>query len=276
MSSPLPLLGEARAQDHAPALEVRGLSVEFQTPGGPLRAVNEVSFTLGSGRILAILGESGSGKSMLLRTIVGVQPTSARVSGALLMGGTELLALPPGERARLRGGRLSMVFQNPMTALDPVFTVEQQIVETVRRHTSLSAGQARARALELLHGLQRRLGMSMIVVTHDVAVAAEIADDVLVMYAGRVLESGPVRTVLDGPAHPYTQGLLRANVRPGQRERPVAISGSPPSLAGLPECCAFAPRCPQVMERCWRAVPELYGASGGHAARCVLVEGKVG
>jgi len=294
--------------------------------------VNDVSFSLQRGRVLAVIGESGCGKTALLRTILGIQPRTARISGAVLMRGTDLLTLSPKERERIRGDWLAMVFQDPMTALDPVFTVERQIVETLRRHKDLSREVAVARAhellelvqipspeqrlksypfelsggmrqrvviamalacepsllladepttaldvtvqahvLELLRDLQRRLGMSIIIVTHDLAVAVELADDVAVMYAGRIVESGPVRQVIHHPAHPYTQGLLAANVRPGQKERPAAIPGAPPNLTRLPSGCSFAPRCRHATESCQRVFPAEYLAGTGHAVRCVLV-----
>src|ERR1700716_20090 len=239
-----------REQDEAPVLDVRRLTTEFQTHAGPLRAVNEVAFSLRRGRVLAIIGESGSGKSALLRTILGIQPASARMEGEVLLNGVDLLKLSPRQRENLRGSVVSMVFQDPMTALDPIYTVEQQLVETIRRHTPCSHQQARARALELLEmgqipsperrlkaypfelsggmrqrlviamalastpsvlladepttaldvtvqgrvlrllaDLQRQLGMSVIFVTHDLAVAAQIADDVIVMYGGRIVEA---------------------------------------------------------------------------------------
>ena len=314
-----------------PLLEVRGLVTEFPTRAGPLRAVNEVSFTLGAGRIMAIVGESGSGKSALLRTILGIQPKTARIAGEVRMNGVDLLTLPPRERERIRGEWISMVFQDPMTALDPVFTVEQQLVETLRRHKPLSRAQAaqrarellelvqipsperrlkaypfelsggmrqrvviamalacepsllladepttaldvtvQARVLDLLRDLQARLGMSIIIVTHDLAVAAELAEDVAVMYAGRIVESGSVRDVVRQPAHPYMRGLLDANVRPGQTARPEAIPGAPPNLARPPFGCAFSPRCRFVRDECRAAVPDLRMIAPGHFARCVI------
>jgi oligopeptide/dipeptide ABC transporter ATP-binding protein len=314
-------------------LDVRSLTVEFGTRAGPLRAVNNVSFSLGKGRILAILGESGSVKSMLLKTILGIQSRAGKVSGEVMMQDTDLLTLSPKARQETRGSWVSMIFQNPMTALDPVFTVEQQIVETILRHTSMTKAQAReralemlklvqipspeqrlrsypfecsggmrqriviamalacnpsllladepttaldvtvqARVLELIRNVQQQLGMSVILVTHDIAVAAEIADEVIVMYAGRIVEQGPIRTILRDPRHPYTRGLLGANVKPGQHERPLAIPGAPPNLANLPGCCTFAPRCALVEQRCWQGVPMLAQVSEGHVARCVLAD----
>jgi peptide/nickel transport system ATP-binding protein len=126
--------------------------------------------------------------------------------------------------------------------------------------------------LRLLASLQRQLGMSVIFVTHDLAVAAQIADDVAVMYAGRIVETGPVRDVVRSPAHPYTRGLLEANVQPGQSEPPTVIPGSPPHMARLPPGCSFAPRCAQAREQCWEALPELISVSASHRARCLMVD----
>ena len=314
-----------------PLLDVRNLMTEFKTPGGWLRAVNDVSFTVQRGKVLGILGESGAGKSALLRTVLGVQPRTASVSGQVLMHGLDLLQMRAGERERIRGAWLSMIFQDPMTALDPLFTVEQQIVETVHRHTTMTKSEASARALELLRlvqipspeqrlksypfelsgGMRQRiviaialacnpgllladepttaldvtvqarvlallrelratLGMSIVLVTHDLAVAASIADDLAVMYGGRIVEQGSVREIVHAPRHPYTLGLLHANVRPGQRERPEAIPGAPPNLANLGPGCAFAPRCSSAQEICRSAPPALVHIEGAHSARCIL------
>src|SRR5262249_19308581 len=239
-------------------------------------------------------------------------------------------------RERIRGAWLSMIFQDPMTALDPLFTVEQQIVETVRRHTTMTKSEASDRALELLQlvqipspeqrlkaypfelsgGMRQRvviaialacnpgllladepttaldvtvqarvlallrdlrasLGMSIVLVTHDLAVAASMADDLAVMYGGRMVEQGRVREVVTPPKPPSTLGLLHATVRPGQRDRPEAIPGSPPNLARLPAGCAFAPRCAFVTAPCLEATPELIPIAGTHSARCVLVASAV-
>jgi oligopeptide/dipeptide ABC transporter ATP-binding protein len=314
----------------ASVLQVRHLTTEFKTHAGPLRAVADMSFALGRGRVLAIIGESGSGKSALLRTILGIQPASARVQGEVLLNGVDLLKLSDVEREDLRGGVVSMVFQDPMTALDPIYTVEQQLVETIRRHSASSKDAARGRALELLDlvqipsperrlkaypfelsggmrqrlviamalastprllladepttaldvtvqgrilrllsDLRRQLGMSVIFVTHDLAVAAQIADDVIVMYAGRIVESGTVREIVHTPSHPYTRGLLAANVQPGQKIRPRTIPGTPPNMVRLPPGCSFAPRCDSATDACWSALPSLEILGDTHQVRCL-------
>jgi oligopeptide/dipeptide ABC transporter ATP-binding protein len=327
---PASIADERAARERgAPLLAVDGLRTEFRTKQGWLTAVNDVSFTLQPGRVLAILGESGSGKSAMLRTLLGIQPRSARIGGRAALLGRDLLAMSPRERERIRGSQISMVFQDPMTALDPVFTVEQQLVETIRRHHDVSKSEAVARALEvltlvqipsperrlkaypfelsggmrqrvviamalvshpsllladepttaldvtvqarvlqLLRDLREELDMGIIFVTHDLAVAAQVADDVAVMYAGRIVERGTVGEIVRAPRHPYTRGLLEANVQPGQRVRPEAIPGSPPNLAKLPPGCAFAPRCPVAHDACWQGMPDLLPLTAGHDVRC--------
>ncbi len=315
------------------ALDVQHLMTSFPTHAGWLKAIDDVSFTVPRGKVLAILGESGSGKSTVLRSILGVQPRAARIEGHAYMNGVDLLAMPAKERERVRGAWLSMIFQDPMTALDPLFTVEQQIVETIRRHTSMTKAEAadralellklvqipspesrlklypfelsggmrqriviaialacnpsllladepttaldvtvQARVLDLLRELQQSLSMSVVIVTHDLAVAASIADEIAVMYAGRIVEQGTVHQIVQAPQHPYTLGLLHANVKPGQRDRPEAIPGSPPNLANLGPGCAFAPRCASATEACLESVPEMVQLDGSHGARCFLVK----
>ncbi len=322
---------EKMNQTRPAALEVRGLSTTFRTDHGPLAAVDNVSFRLGRGRVLAVIGESGSGKSAMLRSILGIQAGNATVTGEVLLGERNLLALPAKARAATRGRDISMVFQDPLTALDPVYTIERQLCETLRRHRKLGRREARAQALELLElvripsaaarlkaypaelsggmrqrvviamaiaarpqvlladepttaldvtvqakilelfrTVQREHEMGMIIVTHDLGVAAEIADDIAVMYAGRIVETGSAEEVLLQPSHPYTKGLIEANVRPGQHSRPQAIPGSPPSLARLPEGCAFAPRCAVATTECWTRRPEDISLSPTHSSRCLL------
>jgi peptide/nickel transport system ATP-binding protein len=318
----------------APLAEIRDLSVRFVSREATVHAVNGVSFSVGPGEVLCILGESGSGKSVTLRALMRLlPPRHTRIEGSVRVGGKDVLAMPARELRDLRGGLVSMIFQEPMTALDPVYTVGQQIGETLRRHTGVSRAAARARALELLElvhipsperrldsyphelsgglrqramiamalscnprllladepttaldatvqvqvlillrRLQRELGMGMIFVTHDLGVAAEIADTVAVMYAGRIVESGPVAQVLGAPAHPYTAGLLASTVHGQSREQDIdAIPGSPPDMRRLPPGCSFAPRCAKRMPACRDTIPEPRFPEPGRMAACLGV-----
>jgi peptide/nickel transport system ATP-binding protein len=316
-----------------PLAEVRDLTVQFVTREATVHAVNGVSFSVLPGEVLCILGESGSGKSVTLRALMRLLPRRTRIEGSVSVDGQDVLAMPLRALRDLRGGLVAMVFQEPMTALDPVYTVGQQIGETVRRHTGCVRRAARARALQLLElvripsaerrldayphelsgglrqramiamalsceprllladepttaldatvqvqvlillrRLQRELGMGMIFVTHDLGVASEIADRVAVMYAGRIVESGPVAQVLSAPAHPYTRGLLASTVHGQPRDRNIdAIPGSPPDMRRLPQGCAFAPRCARRMPDCRLAVPEPRFPAPGRMAACLAV-----
>jgi peptide/nickel transport system ATP-binding protein len=318
----------------APLAEVRDLNVRFVTREATVHAVNGVSFAVRAGEVLCILGESGSGKSVTLRALLRLLPAGrTQIEGSVRVGGQDVLAMSARELGELRGGLVSMVFQEPMTALDPVYTVGQQIGETLRRHTGIGRAAARARALELLElvripsaerrldayphalsgglrqramiamalscnprllladepttaldatvqvqilillrRLQRELGMGMIFVTHDLGVAAEIADRIAVMYAGRIVESGPVAQVLGAPAHPYTAGLLASTVHGQARDRDIdAIPGSPPDMRRLAPGCSFAPRCIRRMPACREAVPEPRYPEPAHMAACLVV-----
>lgn len=312
-----------------PTLQVRDLTAEFRTRAGALRAVENVSFDVGRGRALAIIGESGSGKSALLRSILGLEAPNCEVRGKVLLEGRDLRSLKRKDREAVRGSQVAMVFQDPLTALDPVFTVKRQLTETLRRHLGVSRSEAKTRAVGLLEavqipspeerlesypfelsgGMRQRVviamalacepvllladepttaldvtvqakvirlirsiqterNMSMILVTHDLAVAAQVADDIAVMYAGRLVETGRVADVVAKPRHPYTRGLLEANVKPGQTRRPQVIVGSPPNLTRLPAGCAFAPRCPNDTVACWTERPESRRIGAHSVAAC--------
>jgi peptide/nickel transport system ATP-binding protein len=314
---------------------IRNLTVRFTGGDRPVDAVNGVDFDLAKGEVLGVLGESGSGKSVTLRALLRILPARrSRIGGSIRVAGRDVLALSEAELAQYRGGVTSMIFQEPMLAFDPVFTVGEQIAESVVRHQGVDRAAARQRAIAmldrvripsaarrydayphemsggmrqramialalvcspqllladepttaldatvqiqillLLRELQRELGMSVIFVTHDVGVVAEIADRVAVMYAGRLVEVGPVGEVVKRPRHPYTQGLLASTIHGSMRgSRIDAIPGAPPDLSQLPPGCAFAPRCKHARAECTAAIPEAVAISSTHAARCVLLK----
>ncbi|MGW5661372.1 ABC transporter ATP-binding protein [Streptomyces sp. NPDC003758] len=330
--------------DVAPApssfLDVRDLRVHFPTEDGLVKSVDGVSFTLEKGQTLGIVGESGSGKSVTSLALLGLHKgTRARVSGEIWMEGRELVALPENEMRELRGTTVSMIFQDPLSALHPFFTVGAQIAEAYRVHHKVSKKEAKDRAVEMLkrvgipqperrvkdyphqfsggmrqramiamslvcdpalliadepttaldvtvqaqildliRDLQEEFGSAVIIITHDLGVVADIADDILVMYGGRRIEYGTVRDVLKQPEHPYTWGLLQSmpHIRDDVTRRLNPIPGSPPSLINLPGGCAFHPRCAYkgwVPEgRCTVERPELLAVSGTaeHIAACHL------
>jgi oligopeptide/dipeptide ABC transporter ATP-binding protein len=322
-------------------LDVRGFSVELPTAGGWVRPVNELSFTLGEGETLGIVGESGSGKTMLALGMMGLEPPGARRKGEAWLHqrdgaadrrGTNLVAAAPAEMRALRGCEIAMIFQEPMTALNPVMRVGAQVEEAIRVHAPeleeneirRRAGQSLDRAavpepglrarqyphqlsgglrqrvliamalaagpgiliadepttaldvtvqkqtLELLSRLRRELQLSLIFITHDLGVVAQIADHIVVMYAGRIVEEGPAMEVLRRPRHPYTEGLLRAAPRL-ERGKLIPIPGTVPPLEALPHGCAFAPRCSQHVADCDAAVPDLRAIAPDHRARCILI-----
>ena len=317
----------------APLIRLRDLHVKFESRDRTVHAVNGVDLDLAAGEVLCILGESGSGKSVTLRALMKLLPKTAKVTGEIKVGGRDVQAMNEGQLADFRGGDVAMIFQEPMTALDPVFTIGRQIAETVQRHEGASRSTANARALELLElvqipsakrrlsayphelsgglrqramiavalacrpkllladepttaldatvqiqvllllrSLQEQLGMGVVFVTHDLGVAGEIADRVAVMYAGKVVEEGPVGALMAGPLHPYAKGLLGATVHAGMRgKRLTTIPGAPPMLDRVPEGCAFAPRCAEVIEGCQNGVPPLRQIVPGRQARCIRV-----
>jgi peptide/nickel transport system ATP-binding protein len=319
-------------------LEVRNLSTSFRTDDGIVRAVEDVSFTVEKGRTLGIVGESGSGKSVTMLTVMGLNPKrSSMVSGEAVFKGEDLLKLPSSRLRQIRGKEISMIFQDPMTSLNPVYTVGNQLVEAVRLHAEhVSKGQAKARAVEalgavgiprperrvddyphqfsggmrqrvmiamalindpdlliadepttaldvttqaqilkLMNDLQKRFGSAIIMITHDLGVVAESADDVVVMYAGRIQEEAPVHRLFKTPAHPYTWGLLGSLPRLNQvAGRLAQIPGQPPSLLFPPSGCRFHPRCAFAMPVCRETEPGLDRLSydDNHRSRCHLDE----
>ena len=348
-----------------PLIELRGLTVEIPTPGGWIRPVDDVSLALGAGESLGLVGESGSGKSMLALALMGLLPQGARVRGEAWLAGTSngsssssgtranLLEMTERERIAVRGRDIAMIFQEPMTALNPVMRVGAQIAEAIEAHSpglargevtrrviaaleraavpepemrarqfphqlsgglrqramiamALAAGAPASGAretgsgaqngggaaaprlliadepttaldvtvqkqiLELLAALRRDLGLALLFITHDLGVVAQVAERIAVTYAGRIVEEGPAREVLERPRHPYTAGLLRASPQL-VRHKLEPIPGTVPSLTALPPGCAFEPRCPLRVAECVKAMPELREAGAGHRARCILV-----
>lgn len=320
------------SQSSAPMIDVRDLNVTFTAGRKPVHAVNGVTLSVPRGEVLALLGESGSGKSVTLRSILNMHPKNrTKSSGSITVAGQDVMALSGRALADYRGKLASMIFQEPLLALDPVYTVGAQIVEAIRRHEPVSRAEAYARALALLQkvkipsperrleafphemsggmrqramialalacnpqvlladepttaldatvqiqillllrDLQRELGLSVILVTHDIGVAVEVADRVAVMYAGRIVESGSVRDIIRNPRHPYTQGLLASRAHDAMSgARLDAIPGSPPDLAALPPGCAFAPRCKYAAPACQVAQPDAIPVGPQHVARCI-------
>ena len=313
-------------------LSVEHLTTVFDSPHGPVTAVNDVSFEIRAGETLGLVGESGSGKSVTALSIMRlVQPPGRIAAGALRFKGRDLMTLGERDMQEVRGAGIALIFQEPMTALNPVFRVGDQIAETLLVHGRATRREARARAIELLRavriadpesrvddyphqlsgGMRQRvliamalacqpslviadepttaldvtiqaeildllremkqaLDLSLLLITHDLGVVAGTADRVAVMYAGRIVETGPVRDVFRRPAHPYTRGLL-ASMPGGQPGRRLhAIEGSVPLLGDLPPGCAFNPRCPDRFDPCTTAPPPDYPAGPRQLAKCYL------
>ncbi len=319
-------------------LELRNLTVEFPASPRALTAVRDISFGVSRGEVLGLVGESGSGKSVTSLSIMRLLPPQARVSGEILLTTDgrpqNLLALDSEPMRLLRGSRISMIFQEPMTALNPVMRVGEQITEAVRAHANVSkkeswdravealkevaiddpAGRARdyphqlsggmrqrvmiamaivnrpemliadepttaldvtiqAQILDLLAEIREKFGLTMLFISHDLAVVSQVADRVAVMYAGNLVELGPRAEIFRSPAHPYTRGLLEAApTLSTARNRPLhTIEGTVPPLQTLPSGCPFEPRCDLRVSECRNQLPELAEISPGHWARCPIM-----
>ncbi|MCK6521591.1 ABC transporter ATP-binding protein [Myxococcota bacterium] len=319
-------------------LKIEDLRTYFQMEGGLARAVDGVSYEIRPGRTLAVVGESGSGKSVTALSILRLipSPPGVHAGGQILFMGRDLTKLSEAELRDIRGNQIAMIFQEPMTSLNPVFTVGDQIGESLRLHKGMSRAQARehaiqmlrevkipspearvdeyphqlsggmrqrvmiamalacnpklliadepttaldvtvqAQILDLMRELQTRNGTAILFITHDLGVVAEMADDVVVMYAGKVVERADVQTLFDAPTHPYTQGLFRSMpALDGQRGPLIPIEGSVPSPLEFPSGCRFRNRCPQATQRCEEAEPALLEHGPGHVVACHVVEAK--
>ncbi len=287
---PLPGMDEG-----APLLAVDGLRIELPSRGAVTVAADGVSYEVGVSETLAVVGESGSGKSMTVRAVMGILPSQARITaGTVRFRGVDVLTLPERERRAIRGAGIAMVFQNALSALNPVLTVGRQLAEPFEAHRGTSRSAARKRAVELLelvkipaardrvndypHQAQimrlfaeikeaRQTGLLLI--THDMGVVADIADRVAVMYAGKVVEEAPALEIYARPAHPYTKALLRSIPQSAAKgQRLAAITGLPPDLADVPPGCPFHPRCEYARARCQTEPPPPYAVSRDHASRC--------
>ena len=312
------------------ALQVSNLTTTFGHHGTAVTAVDDISFDVMPGEVLGLVGESGSGKSVTLRSIMRLMPQHSSVTGRVLWQGRDLLAMPEPELRKVRGGEISMIFQEPATALNPVLPVAVQIEENLRAHTTLSKADRGKRSLELMDlvgisdakrrltqyphqfsgGMRQRvmiaialastpkllladepttaldvtiqdqilklildlrdeLKMSVVLVTHDLGVVAATCDRMAVMYAGRIVESGPVADVFGQPNHAYTRGLLGSVPRSGTERSPLlSIEGTPPGLMNRPTGCAFNPRCEFATDRCRSENPVLQAMAHGHEAAC--------
>lgn len=326
------------AQEAQPVLEVKGLRTVFRTRGGDVHAVNNVSFHLNRGELLGVVGESGSGKSVTMMSLVRLLPSppAQNRGGEVLLAGRDLLKLEEAELQQVRGPKIGFVFQDPMTSLNPVFTIGDQLMEPLRKHMGLDRTAAATRAVELLElvgipdarkrlrayphqfsggmrqrvmiamalacdpdvliadepttaldvtiqaqilelvkGLRHKLGMAIIWITHDLGVIAGIADRVMVMYGGQVVEQAPVRELFANPQHPYTRALLQTiPAISGPREaRLKVIEGQPPIMMGAPVACPFRARCDYRHDRCETENPERRAVDGapvglGHDVAC--------
>jgi oligopeptide transport system ATP-binding protein len=315
-------------------LEIKDLRVSFFTPAGEVKAVDGISYTLGSGEVLGIVGESGSGKSVSAYSIMGLLQSPGRViGGSIALEGRNLLPLAENEMRDIRGNEISMIFQNPMTCLNPVYTIGNQLVEAICCHTAMSQREAakkarnllelvginniakrmkqyphelsggmrqrvmiamglmcdpklliadepttaldvtiQAQIIDLLRDLQKKVGMSVILITHNLGVVADICEKVCVMYAGHIVEAGAVDDIFYRPKHPYTLGLLKSMPRiDADYDRLIPIEGTPVDMLNPPPGCPFSPRCERCMKICLKQMPPNIPVGDGHYAACWLL-----
>jgi oligopeptide transport system ATP-binding protein len=318
---------------NTPVLEVSNLNTTFATPEGDVKAVNNVSVSIERGETLGIVGESGSGKSQIFMSIMGLLARNGRATGSVKVTGEEILGVPLARLNKVRGARMSMIFQDPMTSLNPYLTVRRQMTEVLMTHRGLGESAAakaatemldrvqipeakrrigmyphefsggmrqrvmiamallcgpqlliadepttaldvtvQAQILDLLMQLKRDTGMAIALITHDLGVIAGLADRVMVMYGGRIIEQAPVRDIFKRPQHPYTEGLLKSMPRLNEQgvTRLQTIGGQPPNMQNLPSGCAFRDRCRYAFDRCATERPELHAFDGTRAKACHL------
>jgi len=321
---------------NAPLLSIQDLDLVFDTSRGKLKALNGITFDVRHDEIFGVVGETGCGKTVTGLSVLRLLPQTAAITrGRIFLEDTDLLTLSEREMRKVRGKKIAMIFQNPGSSLNPVFSVGSQMVTIIRKHFSIPKSEARIRAkamlqavglpdvtrilqsyphqlsggmqqrvmiaiaiacepdlliadepttaldvtiqaqiLALLRDLRDRLGIAIVLITHNLGVVANTCDRLAVLYAGRVVETGPTRILFKDPQHPYTRGLMRAIPRPGLKgERLEAIPGSVPNNPGAIVGCAFAPRCPLAFDRCHVEAPSLIQLDGGHQSACFLAEG---
>jgi peptide/nickel transport system ATP-binding protein len=330
MDRPDPAAAPVPGADDPPLLEIRDLTVSF----GSHPVVTGLNLAVGRGEAVGIVGESGSGKSVTWLAVLGLLPGTPVVQGLVLLGRENIIDAPAESLSRVRGGRIGLIFQDPISALNPIQRVGKQVIEALRLHRGLTGPAARqearrlfervgipdaerrldryphelsggqnqrvmiamalagapdllvadepttaldvtiqAQILALIEQLRRDMNMSLVLISHDLSVVAEVCDRIVVMYAGRIMETGPARALLDAPAHPYTRGLVSAApVLSGERQRLEPIRGHVPEPWNMPPGCAFAPRCRHATAECSAGLPALRTLAGGRQAACIRID----